>query len=249
MLEQLLALGDQVLLYRAPKNHKSFTFLSIGTAFLMTAAAYQTGKLYLVDETGSKPLKLNAFLKAIGFVPVLFLAVGGFMLFSAPSRLIRTIRLIGPHVPGVNERAQPILRCVSTVPLPFMKAQTIDCSPHRLFGNRTVPVVAAEKGFNWTSIDYADSDRFTQSELDPPSQPEPRPRSPIQNIWPSIVLQTRRMCLREGFYTIRFPEGGSWKVDLQGAEVLENAHPLAAVMTYEASDEGGLLGRVKNMLG
>lgn len=189
-------------------------------------------------------VKAKWYTAYLPWVVAVFFVSMGWVFISAPMKLVNAVWL----VEGAGAAAG---RVEGARMVPMIKIETKHIFP--LFGwqgkTMEVPVgrayldgAVAMKGFEndmmrpWTSIPVGQVLKFTEAY----STPTP-PRgvlgtlrdfnSSLINIFPELLKNLRRMASREGLAHVQIPGEGRWKLDIQGAEQLEDGKVLAEVMS------------------
>lgn len=239
ILSDYLKTNDRILLYKAPK-HKTFFLNSYLLGALLTVGAVNTAR----NAKDEPNLKTPWLIKSLNLTVALFFAVFAATFFVAPQKMIRTVSLV--KVTDVVGMPEARLRFEIKHPLPifqrlpFIKKQfygdSIEAPLSRIFLDRNV----AAQDLSYTSVPMDQASAFTSSYFSP--QPAPK-RSILSrlgafnralvNMWPTLWQDVRRMFLRDGMAYVRITGHGNWKIDLQGAEMLDDGRPLEKVMVVD----------------
>ena len=172
----------------------------------------------------------------------------GTVLLTAPSGMIKAVSLMAK--PGTMGT---LLRIETRKPVPFIKygGETIEAPLNHVYIDSEVR--AQEIGFFSVSLEHAKG--FTVSHLNP-TKPKSSIRSRLGtfnrglvNIWPTLFRDTKRMFFRDGMVYVYITDHGTWKLDLQGCEMLDGGQPLERAMLLYPGLDRGLIGLVKRMLG
>ncbi|KAF2486499.1 hypothetical protein BDY17DRAFT_291603 [Neohortaea acidophila] len=252
-LTQLLDTTGQVLLYHAP-SHTSFYFFSylFGTAVL-AGSLLQASNINVptAAEAQAEGKQMPWYLRTASSGVAIFTAAIGTALILAPAKLIRSVSLVASSMPGNLTRGTPFLRLETkpAIPLFGRKGRVIDAPMHQVFIDRQVVGMGA---ISYYHIPREEAQKFTQLGL-PASEGGSEAVKPtiiqrlqafntsLLNIWPNLKQDTRRMLLRDGIAYVRIEgEGGHWKLDVNGAQMLEHGKPLAAALSPGEFDRSWL---------
>lgn len=182
-------------------------------------------------------------------IPVMTLGIvfAGFgcAFFLAPLKMIKTVSLLSATQRGAQQclqiESKPFFR-----PLPF-GAKTMTIPLTDVFINRAVAATDVRFG----SVTLKDGVAFTQHY----ATQHQRPKAPLSarfrhfnkallTFFPALLRDIRRMFFRDGMAYIRIEGHGNWKLDLQGAELLDDGRPLEKLVQVEREATRGLPGLV-----
>ncbi|KAK5126754.1 hypothetical protein LTR85_009688 [Meristemomyces frigidus] len=239
--ETLFASNNEVLLYRAPR-HLSFFITSYIAGSLLVLGAYNWATLALKRPPGQEDFKPGVrgwFLTSVSTLTTLFLAIAGTAIILAPAKMVRTITALHPSYSGIG---LPTLRFEMRSPLPFMRTKTIEVLPSETFLDRRVSAVEIDL----TSVPLTRAADFTASKQANASLPAAAARQgAVARAWTTLLRDTRRMFLRDGFTYVRFKEQGNWKLDLQDCELLDNGRVLERLTRPDMAPGTGVIALLR----
>lgn len=247
---------DIVLLYNSPR-HSSYRIWSYICGAISFLGGVSTALLVKDESSDSTNKDANAkrvpwFVRLSVSSVALMFAVMGTIFVLGPSKIIRRIWLVK------NQRLQPsggsttrhldyFLRLETKSMLPFRAGRTIESDISNFSIDRDVH---AQQNLYWNNVPLSSSDLFTSWHQNHPTPPSLGMagrlmgiNAAILNAWPATKREVRRMFLRDGFaYVYVVGEDGQWKLDLQGAEVLDRGRPLEKLMqTDERMPKGPMV--------
>lgn len=277
-LAAYLQTHPSILLYRAP-SHTSLYFNAYISGTLLFIFAYYQSKLEpLAPDANTKPkwyirilpYSVASFMALMGmaFMWTPMKLVRTVELIPAVATGVTTASA-GHTASAVRQR--PRLRFVMKTPLPILgfRDPVIERPLQSVYFN---PLVRAEapgaaspssiytsggtQSPVWKNIPLSAAESFTESN----KKPAPKPKTSILNtvrvfnsslinMFPAMARDLRRMAGRDGMAYISAPGMGRWKLDLQGAELLEDGRALEDVMLFTSGSETGLLGKLGQWLG
>lgn len=269
-----LQTNPSILLYRAPSHTSLYFNAYISGSLLFIFAYYQSKLTPLAPDPNTKP---KWYIKVLPLVVASFMSIMGMAFIWTPMKLVRTVELIPAAAAAVAgsgaggaARQRPRLRFVMKTPLPLlgMKDPVVERPLQSVYFNpivrtndpsveRSMYTSDGSKATVWTNIPLSKAEAFTLSN----TKSTPKPKSTILdklrafnssliNLFPAMARDLRRMAGRDGMAYIWAPGMGRWKLDLQGAELLENGLPLEDVMLFSSAGEtGGVLGGLSKWFG
>lgn len=244
--------ADQVLLYNSP-SHTSYTLTSyfFGALFFLgainTALVTRDPPQQSDPDTPKRPPLPMYIRLAFGIGAISFAAMGTVFVL-APTKIIRRVWLLKRPPPpspafGQSPYASYAFQIETKLPLPFRRGRgrTIIAPTPNVSIDREIRA----QEIYWRSVPLTSSSPFSAHYL-PTSHPDHlRPatspstfrarlgaaNASLINAWPTFKANIKRMFLREGIaYVHVIGEHGQWKLDLQGAEVLDRGLPLEGLM-------------------
>lgn len=237
-LDTLFASSREVLLYRAP-NHRSFFITSYLAGGLLVFGALNWANFALMRPSGQEVRKMGAggyVALSISLLTSLFAAMVGTACFLAPSKMVRSIKVLHPSYRGIG---LPTLRFEMRRPIPFMRTKAIEALPSKVFMDRQVSAME----INFTSVPLKYAAEFTADKRAHAVLPADLARqNVVLRALRGIQRNTQRMFLRDGFAYVRFAEGGRWKVDLQNCELLDNGYVLERLTKPDTEPKPSVLG-------
>ncbi|RMX77419.1 hypothetical protein D0869_09905 [Hortaea werneckii] len=225
--DALLDSGPETLIYKSP-NHRSFAYLSWICGGMLMFGGYNWALLTSLeppgDGTDSKPRK-SWLVKSTATFVALFFTVLGTSVMLAPAKTIRTISAQAASKTGHTKAM--LLYCEIEGFLPFQKNRTIMATrPESLLDRRV-----SAQDIEFSSVPLSAAQAFT-ADPKPFAEPLIKPTGGIiSRAWNDLRINTRRMFYRDGFAYIRFKDYGSYKIDLQNCELLDNGRALEHLTT------------------
>ena len=259
---------DTVLLYNSP-SHTSLTIAALILAgcffFSATSTAAATKIPSPSEANDSKKVREHAdampwYIRIAYAGGAVMFAVFGTMMALAPSKIIRRIWLVreqvtSPALMAATRGGSRYLAKIETKSmLPFQQGRTI----HTLLENVSIDRrINAPADLRWLSVPLSHSAAFTSyytaNPTAPPKSISGRLRSmnsTLLRAWPSLKSGTRKLLLRDGIaYVHIIGESGQWKLDLQGAEVLDSGRPIERLFREDAGMEKGVLPFLRRLAG
>ncbi|KAI6890125.1 hypothetical protein KC325_g166 [Hortaea werneckii] len=219
---------------RGSPNHRSFAYFSWICGGMLMFGGYNWALLTTLeppgDETNPKPKK-SWLVKSTAMFVALFFTVLGTSVILAPAKTIRTISAQAASKTGHTKAM--LLYCEIEGFLPFQKNRTIMATrPESLLDRRV-----SAQDIEFSSVPLSAVQAFT-ADPKPFAEPLIKPTgSMISRAWDDLRINTRRMFYRDGFAYIRFRDYGSYKIDLQNCELLDNGRALEH-LTVPDPDKG-----------
>ncbi|KAK3117647.1 hypothetical protein LTR53_000775 [Teratosphaeriaceae sp. CCFEE 6253] len=242
----LLTQSDPILLYKAP-SHTAFAWTSYIFGGLLLVGVYNWAIVVSLPPPGEsredgkqREGSWGAYIMtAVTMGTTLIVSIFGTVILLAPTKLVRTISLRGMAGEAVNAVAgdtavRPMLRVEIRTPLPFMKPKFITLPPSRAFLDRKVAAV----DMNLASISLAFARPWTATASTPAQSPKRF----------AFMRDIRRICYREGFAYLRCEGRGTFKLDLQYCELLDQGRPLDRLVSAEDVAGMGTLARWRKVL-
>lgn len=231
-----------VLLYASPK-HGLFYLMSYlcGGGFLLGSLIIAQDVLKDRDD---RP-KLSWWVKALSSVQVLGVTAIGTAFLLAPTKLIRTIKL----VPGLTSAQAPSFEFQIQRALPFLRPDKLEAPISSVSITRRV----VGEDINPLSVPLKEApsfiERFGAAKRGAKLPPNPEiPTAPRYGVIKGFKREVRRMFLRDQMAYINVSGYGLFKMDLQGGLLLEGGRPLMSLATIEAGNARNLFARLQSVL-
>ncbi|KAK5678407.1 hypothetical protein LTS10_008850 [Elasticomyces elasticus] len=241
--ETLLQSTDALLIYKAPP-HRSFYITSYLLGGLLLVGTYNWAIVVAApppgvkDDSGSWGRYL---MTAVTIGTTLVVSIMGTMLILAPVGMARSISLIR------NKAGQAVLRIEKENPVPFMTRRKAFTTPtSAAFLDRRVATI----DLDLTSIPLSHAEAFTESIVVPAVTPKLQfpPTGPVSRFLAAFIHDIRRMFYREGFAYLRVDGQGTYKLDLQHCELLDQGRPLDRLTTEDLQSGTGPVAWIRRRL-
>jgi hypothetical protein len=204
-----------LLLYKAPRNLALFTSCCIaGGGLFYWVATVANG---VSDFTG--PWYAKAVVLA-GCVATSAIAAA---VVTTPHRLVKSISIVK------KGEKQAMLRVKGTPFFPFTKPAVFDVAPGQLTLDSNVAMSLETGTIPWWCVPMEKAKVWTEGSLKRPDAIEgnvfQRLNRRMLNVKPATFSQVKKMFNRNGMLYVQV-NGSSWKMDLEGCEILENGEVL-----------------------
>lgn len=236
--------GKGTMIYEAP-SHGTFFTLSYMTGLMMQFYAWNSGSMIFA-------MPASVYLKVPTMVVCTLVASAGALLWLGPSKLVRTITVV-PRTrvsEQGTETTEPVLQIQARAMIPFYKQKPFEVHLSEVALDRKV--VATSIG----AVDIPVSDVVAWSNREAAYKPltfkekVARFNRSLVNVVPAFLRDLRRVARREGMAYMNVAGRGTWKLDLQGARVLDNGNALARLVAEEIPAHETAWYRIrKNILG
>lgn len=222
-----------MLLYKAPKSVALFTSCCIaGGGLFYWVATVATGAF--TEFTG--PWYAKAVVLA-GCVASSAIAAA---VVSTPHRLVKSISIVR------KGEKQAMLRVKGTPFFPFTKPAVFDVAPGHLTIDSNVALSLETGTIPWWCVPMDKAKVWTEGSLKRPDAIEGNAFQKLNrrmlNVAPATFSQVKKMFNRNGMLYVQI-NGGTWKMDLEGCEILENGEVLMQLVR-EARFRNDLMGLV-----
>ena len=250
--------APSLLLYKAP-SHTSFYCNSYLLGFtLLIGALVQARNVADFFDANSKRTdgkKPAVWVRLANLTFPFMSAVIATALILGPWKLVGSVALVkkvgagaaaGPGArKGGAGQGSVGLRFEMKHPLPFIQrlpfvkrtgGGTIDAEIDEVVMDRNI---RASESLQFYDVPAVKAQEWTSDYFQPATAPQSfrtrlkRWNEGVENVWPALKRDTRKMFLRDGMAKIRIPGQGNWKMDMQMCEMLENGRALARVIRVE----------------
>lgn len=236
--------GKGTLVYEAPSHHTFFALSYLTGAMLNFYAGLQANMVFKST--------VSIWFTAPTLLACIFVSGAGALVALAPSKLVKTITVVPRETissTGVV-KVEPVLEIQAKAMIPFFKQKPFEAALHDVTLDRRV--VATQIGA--VDVPLADAAVWSshQSRYQPLTfgQKVTAWNRSLVNTVPAFVRDTRRMARREGMAYMDVTGRGTWKVDLQGAKVLDNGNAFAKLVQEEIPVHETIWFKIrKNVLG